>query len=43
MLVDVFGYIRRNSSKWSIAQIKRTLNEINQISKYLEQKLEGMN
>jgi hypothetical protein len=43
MLVDVFGYIRRNSKKWSVKEIQKTLNEINQISKYLQQKLEGMN
>jgi hypothetical protein len=43
LIQDLFGFIRRNSKKWSVKEVQKTLNEINQISKYLQQKLEGMN
>jgi hypothetical protein len=39
MLVDLFGYIRRNSKNLNIKQIQRVLVEINQIQRYLERLL----
>lgn len=39
MLVDLFGYIRRNYHKWEDYEVRKTLKEIKQIEVFLERKL----
>jgi hypothetical protein len=39
MLIDLFGYLRRNSKNWNAGQLKKCINEIRQIENFLERKL----
>jgi hypothetical protein len=39
MLTDLLGYIKRNAKNWNEYQTRKCLNEVNQIQKYLQEKL----
>jgi len=39
MLTDLLGYIKRNAKNWNEHQTRKTLNEVNQIQKFLQEKL----
>jgi hypothetical protein len=39
MLTDLLGYFRRNASKMNEFQIRKSLNEINQIQNELQKQL----
>jgi hypothetical protein len=39
ILTDWGGFIKRNSKNWDKTQLKKVLNEINQIKYFIEKKL----
>jgi hypothetical protein len=42
MINDLFGYIKRNYKKYNAYQLKKLLEEIKQIQKFIEIKLKEM-
>jgi hypothetical protein len=39
MLLDTFGYIKRNSRNWNRKQLEKLLVEVNQIKSFLERRI----
>jgi hypothetical protein len=38
-VTDLLGYVKRNAFKWDIKTVRKVLNEVNQIQKFLENRL----